>query len=107
MPRIKLLYEAFLMENGTDTPETDKHAAAKQYMHSISEQTGILLDKAAFYKERVSNAKSTYSRELYGKKLKKLISRIDSHIAFFNKIKELNDAEAEQLAKRNLEEVTE
>lgn len=81
-------------------PPTKKELA-ELYIANLAQSTESLMERVIHYKEKVNNAKSEHSRKLYSKKLRKFINDVDTNIAFFAKLQELNDAEDEAIAKQS------
>lgn len=67
------------------------------YLTSTANNAEKLLELAMEYRNKIDNSKTNVARELYGKKLKKIVARFDEHVKLFvalEEIKKKQDAES-------------
>lgn len=61
------------------------------YLNSTANNVETLLALAVEYRHLVDNAKTNVARELYGKKLKKIVKKLDSHLGMFKALEEIKN----------------
>lgn len=66
------------------------------YLNTIANQTQNLLAQAVEYRAKIASAKTSTAKSLYSNKLRKIVSKLDKHMALFSAIEQANKAKAEQ-----------
>lgn len=62
------------------------------YLNAAAKESERLLAMAVEYKAKHDNAKTSVARDMYGKKLKKIVSKLDRHMALFSALEQIKAA---------------
>lgn len=63
------------------------------YLNAAANESERLLARAVEYKAKHDNAKTSVARDMYGKKLKKIVSKLDRHMALFSALEQIKAAQ--------------
>lgn len=58
------------------------------YLEGLSQQAATLFEQATIYKQKHMNAKTSFSKQLYSKKLAKTVKKLDSIMSLFSAIEQ-------------------
>lgn len=63
------------------------------YLNTTAKESEKLFAMAVEYKAKYNNAKTGVARDVYGKKLKKVMSKLDRHMALFSALEQIKSAQ--------------
>lgn len=64
-----------------------------RYLNSAAAESEKLFGMAVEYKAKFESAKTSVAKEMYGKKLKKIVSKLDRHMALFSALEQIKAAQ--------------
>lgn len=64
-----------------------------RYLNSAVAESEKLFGMAVEYRAKFESAKTSIAKEMYGKKLKKIVSKLDRHMALFSALEQIKAAQ--------------
>ena len=65
------------------------------FLNAKSTETEALLRKAVRYREKLDKAKTSFAKDLYKKKLTKIVKKLDANIKLFSLVEQMQKLEAQ------------
>lgn len=78
---------------------TQTHALKQKtinYLDTAAKESERLFAMAIDYKAKYDAAKTSAGKEIYGKRLKKIVSKLDRHMSLFSALEQINTAHEKQ-----------
>lgn len=63
------------------------------YLNTAARESEQLFAQAVEYRAKYNAAKTSVAREMYSKKLKKIVSKLDRHMALFSALEQIKAAQ--------------
>lgn len=71
-------------EQYEDSAEPKILPKTSRYLNRLADETNALFAKAVEYRQLIDQSKTSLSRQVYSKKLKKIVDKLDANMALFS-----------------------